>query len=55
MAIEEHEGGRGHNMLICGAAGTGKTTLLRALVAVLAEMGFNVALTAMTGLAACNV
>lgn len=45
----------GHNQLICGPAGSGKSTLLRSLVAVLTENGYDVAFTATTGIASCQL
>jgi ATP-dependent DNA helicase PIF1 len=45
----------GHNQMICGPAGTGKSTLLRAIISVLIEQGYNVAFTATSGVAACQL
>jgi predicted GTPase len=43
----------GHNLLLTGAAGTGKSFTIRALKAELESFGNRVALTATTGIACC--
>lgn len=46
---------KGYNMYIGGAAGTGKTVLIRAIVRKLQSMGVTVAVTATTGIAGCHI
>ncbi|KAH3900015.1 DNA helicase PIF1 SCDLUD_004332 [Saccharomycodes ludwigii] len=46
---------RGYNIFYTGSAGTGKSVLLRALIKELRECNGTVAVTASTGLAACNI